>query len=80
LFRCEIFPRQIPRLVKLSFFIGAGLKSSLKYPTAGENETVPPQPARLAAAPEIIISRAPLAQGAKHILFNVMAVFILASG
>jgi hypothetical protein len=77
LFNREIFPRQIPRRVKLFRFIGAGLKSSLNFSLAGEIETVPPGRASLAAAPEVINSPAPFAQGAKRILFNARAVFIL---
>ena len=77
MFRCEIFPRQIPRRVKLFRFIGAGWKSSLKFPPAGEIETIPPGRASLAAAPEVINIPAPFAQGAKRALFNVRIIFIL---
>jgi len=55
------------------------LKSLLNSPPAGENETVPPWRASLAAAPEVINSPALLAQGTKRNLFNGMAGFILIS-
>jgi hypothetical protein len=77
LFRSEIFPRQIPRHVKLILFIGAGLKSSLNLLPAGDLETVSPGQARLAATLKVNNIQTPFAQAVKRILFNASVVFIL---